>query len=220
MSISEIDTAPLLLRKARLLQMLDALQRAGGTPISSEGLHAFAFLANVLSPLWDLSPLDGSVLKSDDGPYYPPLQRGLDALVGDRLVSVFSLRSAGPKKNGGGLVAEFTLNQGLAAPILDFINGFPDEKDTPRFLLELANAFVEIAVQRRDDAARLDAAYSDPAVASDRVVDFAEWVMPTSENPSWNVAESFQRYVPTETTLNRAEKLLMYMRLLKRRAHG
>jgi hypothetical protein len=73
---------------------MEALERTGGTPIDTRTLHAFAFFANVLSPLWDLEPLDGSILKDQHGPYYPALQRELDALVGDGLVTVVSLQPA------------------------------------------------------------------------------------------------------------------------------
>jgi hypothetical protein len=104
--------------------------------------------------------------------------------------------------------------------LLEFIDAFPDEVDTGGFLVELASAFLEILPNQRDEAALVDAAYSDPSVSGGRIVDFAEWVKPTIDNPSWNTAQSFQRYMPEGITLNRADKLLMYMRLLKRRAHG
>jgi hypothetical protein len=210
---------PLLIR-GRLLQIMDALERTGGTPIDTRTLHAFAFFANVLSPLWDLEPLDGSILKDKRGPYYPALQRELDALVGDGLVTVVSLRPAPAADGSTELEARFRLATDRARSVLGFIGTFPDEVDTGGFLVELASAFLEIVPNQRDDAALVDAAYSDPSVSGGRIVDFAEWVKPTIDNPSWNTAQSFQRYMPEGITLNRAEKLLMYMRLLKRRAHG
>ncbi|MDF3212485.1 hypothetical protein EN962_22845 [Mesorhizobium sp. M7A.F.Ca.CA.001.09.2.1] len=196
--------------------MLAALERVGGTPIDTRSLHAFAFFANVLSPLWDLHPLEGSVLKDSGAPYFPTLQRELDSLVGGGFVTVVTLA----RGDAEGLLATFRLDHGRATPILEALGTLPDEARTDDFLTELADAFVEIRPDRRDDAAVADAAYSDPAVAEGRIVDFAEWVSPTRGNATWNTAQQFQRYVPIGVTLNRAEKLVMYMRLMKRRAHG
>jgi hypothetical protein len=196
--------------------MLAALERVGGTPIATLSLHSFAFFANVLSPLWDLHPLEGSVLKESGAPYLPALARELDHLVGEGFVNVVSLA----RGDADGLQATFRLAHDRAREVLDFVHSLPDEASAEDFLTELADAFIEIRPDRRDDAAVADAAYSDPAVAEGRIVDFAEWVSPTRGNAAWNTAQRFQRYVPAGVTLNRAEKLVMYMRLMKRRAHG
>lgn len=210
-----LQPLPVLIR-SRLLQMLAALERVGGTPIDTRSLHAFAFFANVLSPLWDLHPLEGSVLKESGAPYFPTLQRELDCLVGEGFVTVVTLT----RDDAEGLLASFRLNNERAGSVLEVVGSLPDEAHAEDFLTELADAFVEIRPDRRDDAAVADAAYSDPAVAEGRIVDFAEWVSPTQGNAAWNTAQQFQRYVPAGVTLNRAEKLVMYMRLMKRRAHG
>lgn len=206
---------PTLVR-CRLLQLLVALERVGGTPIDIRSFHAFAFFANVLSPLWDLHPLEGSVLKESGAPYFPALQRELDRLVGEGFVTVVSLA----KDTEGNLHATFRLAHERARPVLEVARALPDEASAENFLTELADAFVGIRPDRRDDAAVADAAYSDPAIAEGRIVDFAEWVSPTRDNAAWNTAQEFQRYVPAGVTLSRAEKLVMYMRLMKRRAHG
>jgi hypothetical protein len=103
---------------------------------------------------------------------------------------------------------------------MELIRSLPDEVSMDGFLIEIASEFLQIKQGRRDDAALLDAAYSDPAVSQGRIVDFGEWVNPTLNNPTWNAAQKFQSYMPKNVTLSRAEKLVMYMRLLKRRAHG
>lgn len=59
-------------RRARLLLLLDAAERAGITPLASARLHAFAYLADVLSPVWDLVAFDGKIYKSEGG---APLSR-------------------------------------------------------------------------------------------------------------------------------------------------
>src|SRR5271166_4688675 len=125
---SSHTAAPILIR-GRLLQMMGALERTGGTPIDTRTLHAFAFFANVLSPLWDLEPLDGSVLKDPRGPYYPALQRELDALVGLGLVRVISLTPVTTSEGCTELDAQFSLATADARPVLDAIAGLPDEMD-------------------------------------------------------------------------------------------
>ena len=203
------------LTRSRLLQMMTALEATGGTPIDRPTFHAFAFFTNVLSPLWEIEPIEGSVLKDSQGPYYPLLQRELDCLVAAGFITIESIRP-----DVTGLEATYGLAVDRSASIMQAIDALPDERELRVFLIELASAFLEIKADRRDDAAVVDAAYSNPAISTGRVVDYAEWVRPTIENPSWNTAESFQKYMPSGVTLNRAEKLLMYMRLLKGRAHG
>ena len=199
--------------------MLSAIERTGGVAISLESLNAFAYFANVLSPLWDIDPVEGSVLK-DGAPRFPSLEAELDMLVGEGLVKVVSLTMENRPEAGPRLTALFRIDHARATPALQAIQALPDERSSEGFLLELASAFLDIHADRQDDAAAQDAAYSNPKVSTGRVVDFAEWVSPTRDNASWNVAQSFQRYVSDKVTLSRAEKLVMYMNLMKRRAHG
>ena len=207
--------------RAKLVQMFDALERVGGTPIEGAAFHSFAFFVNVLSPLWDLHPFEGSVLKEHGSPFFPVVQRELDALVGDNLVTVADL-SLSTSTDGGvpKLTASFSLAREKCVELLAIIRALPDEIQSEGFLLELADAFVAIQPELRDDVAVVDAAYSDPSIAEGRIVDFAEWVSSTNDNASWRVAQEFQRFVPDYVSLSRAEKLVMYMRLMKRRVHG
>jgi hypothetical protein len=206
-----------LMTRARLVQIMAALERNGATPIPSRSLHSFAFFANVLSPIWDLTPLDGSVLKQKSGPFYPALQREIDYLIGRSVLTVVSLKSM-DHGEASFIEPSLRLSKANAQSVLEVVDALPDEQMTGRFLDQLAAAFVEITPDERADAATLDAAYSDPAVASGRIVDFAEWVEPTFGNPAWSTAQAFQQYMPNKMILNRAEKLAMYMRLIKKRA--
>lgn len=217
--MSEETAAHPILVRARLLQMLSAIERTGGIAISLESLNAFAYFSNVLSPLWEIEPVEGSVLK-DGAPRFPSLEAELDRLVGEGLVKVASLGIETPPQGSPAFTALFRIDAAKAAPTLQIIQALPDEESSEGFLLELAAAFLDIRPDRQDEAAMKDAAYSNPKVSTGRVVDFAEWVSPTRDNASWNVAQAFQRYAPEKVTLNRAEKLVMYMNLMKRRAHG
>ena len=214
----EASTLPILIR-ARLLQILSALERTGGVAVTIESLNAFAYFANVLSPLWDVDPIEGSILK-EGAPRFDSLEAELDMLVGEGLVKVASLTVGSQSATTQSLSSTFRIDHVRAAPVLQAIQALPDERSSDGFLLELASAFLDIRPDRQADAAAMDAAYSNPKVSAGRVVDFAEWVSPTRDNASWNVAQTFQRYVSEKVTLSRAEKLVMYMKLMKRRAHG
>lgn len=204
--------------RARLLQIMAALERAGATPISNRDLHSVAYLANVLSPLWDVEPLETSVLKDRNGPRSSALEHEVDLCIGSGLLLVDALRT--DPENPARLDATYRLNAKVARPILIDISILPDEQSVERFLNELAFAFVEIKPGQRDDAALQDASWSNPAVAEGRIVDFGEHAERAAINPTYNAAQAFQKFAPEGVKLDRAEKLLMYVRLLKRRAHG
>lgn len=94
------EVLSIMRQRVRVLQLLDAAERAGITPIPAPRLHAFAYLADVLSPVWNLPPFDGKILKIKGGPHYPDLQRELDRLVVLGLVEVSNLRYL--ERPGGG----------------------------------------------------------------------------------------------------------------------
>ena len=73
-----------LRRRIRLLLLLDGSERAGLAPINVRRLHTYAYLSNVLAPVWNTRVFDGSLLKRRGGPFYPALQHDLDRLVGFR----------------------------------------------------------------------------------------------------------------------------------------
>lgn len=204
--------------RARVLQIMAALERAGATPISNRDLHAVAYLANVLSPIWDVEPLETSVLKDREGPRSSAFEHEIDLCIGQGLLVVDALQP--DAENPARLDATYRLNARAARPILAVITLLPDERSVDRFLNELAFAFVEIRPGLRDDAALQDASWSNPAVAEGRIVDFGEHSQRETVNPSYNAAQAFQKFAPEGMKFNRAEKLLMYVRLLKRRAHG
>lgn len=204
--------------RARLLQIMAALEAAGGTPVSNRDLHAFAYLANVLSPVWEVEPLERSVLKDRNGPRSSALEHELDLCVGQGLLVVDALRQ--DPEDSSRLDATVRLNARAARPVLAALSLLPDEQEISVYLNELAFAFLEIQPGRRDDAALKDATWSNPAVAEGRIVDFGERLRQSTVNPAFDAAQAFQQFAPEGVNLNRAEKLLMYVRLLKRRAHG
>lgn len=202
--------------RGQILQMFAALERVGATPIEPRAFHSFAFLANVLSSVWGFEPIDGSVLKDEGAPYFPELQREVDHLIGERFIIVHNLSLL----VSGRIKTTFRLDHMRARPVLDSLATLPDQMGIDSFLIEVADAFADIDDDRKDDAASVDANYSDPAIATGRVVDFGQWRSPTEGNAAWVTAEMFQEYLPDDFTLNRAEKVNLYMQLMKQRAHG
>lgn len=208
-----------LFTQVRLLQIFSALERAGVLPATIPDVHTFAFFSNVMSPLWDLEPLEGAVLKLADGPYYPFLQKELDHLVAAGFLEVDSLNVTNSKGAAGQLRATFRLASQMERSVVDRFDGLPDEVETLRFLTELAFSFANIKRGNRVAVAMKDATFSNPAISEDRIIDFAEWNDPRSSDASVMAANRFQKYAPAGITLNRAEKLSMYMSLIVRRAH-
>jgi hypothetical protein len=205
--------------KLRLILMLAALERAGVSPVEINQLHAFAFFANVLSPLWNLDPLQGSVLKRKDGPYYRELQYALDELIGTGAVDVIALDYR-IVEDGARLAATVRIALQRVDSVLTVVKCMPDEMATAEFLGELAFIFAEIEPARAEDAVGADATYNAPSAATDRVVDFAEYRTPREADYSVRAAQRLQAYAPEGVTLNQAEELVLYMRLMKRKAYA
>ena len=91
-------------QQCRILLLLDAAERVGIVPLASERLHAFTYLADVLSPVWGLAPFDGKIYKSEGGPHFPDIQEELDHLVVLGLVEVSNLRYE-PRAHEGARIA-------------------------------------------------------------------------------------------------------------------
>jgi hypothetical protein len=216
---SVLSTNPIEV-KARALLMLAALERAGVSPVETDQLHAFAFFANVLSPLWSLEPLQGSVLKRKEGPFYKELQEALDHLIAWGAVEVVNLAYQDADSGGARLAAKLRVLLRRADPALAVLAAMPDEIEFARFFEQLAFVFAEIEPDDRDEAVDVDATYSAPDTNNDRVIDFAEWRDPVQAAHSVRAAKRLQSYAPGAVALSRAEELVLYMRLMKRKARA
>lgn len=216
----EIETVR---ERARVLCLLDAAERAGLTPIPSVRLHALAYLADVLSPVWNLVPFDGKIYKSDGGPHYPDLQFQLDQMVVIGLVQVANLEYMDRGPEGARVVGRYTLNYGSShlIPILSALGSFgPDlaidalDASVHEFLVELANAMATLPNDQIELAAGLDATFKSK---THDVVDFAEWAEDKWEaNPTWRAAERFKTFLPEDSSLTAGEKLYLYAAYLGR----
>lgn len=204
----------------RLLQLLRALDLAGTCPVSLSAMHSFVYFANVLSPLWNLAPYENEVLKSSKGPYYPAIQRQIDTLIANGNIRVDSFQYSESHNNRAWLEAHISLPDSKVEDVDLLVSAYPDDNNVFPFLCELALAFAEIRPDKQDDAALADATYSDPNYSVNRIIDLSNHRAINKKNATIRVTEKFQEYLVGEDSLTRTQKLLLYMRLMKRRANG
>jgi len=199
-----------LRRQVRLLMLLDGADRAGIAPIRVNRLHTYAYLSNVLAPVWDARVFDSRLLKQKGGPFYPELQQDLDRLVGLGLVVITGL---GHVLDAGGrwrLDGSFALEREMAAGVLRALDIFPERT----FLVEVAYAISALSDSEFDRVPSEDVTYSDLSVDYGNVIDFAEW---RERNYSANAANRFAQI--SEGAMP-GELLHLYVRHLHRRISG
>jgi len=206
-----------LRRQTRLLVLLSSAEQAGLTPIRILRLHSFAYLSNVLAPVWDLAPLDGKILKRRGGPFYPALQGDLDRLVGKGMVVITGLTHLRDEERRWRLEGSYRLNHNFADSALRQIYSYEVEFRLASFMQELAYALSALSDSELDVAVAQDATYSDPLVTFGNIVDFDEW---KTANYSANAAKEFGHLLPLGSQATPGEKLHLYVRHLHRRLNG
>jgi hypothetical protein len=205
-----------LRRRIRLIMLLHASESAGIAPIGILQLHLLAYLSNVLSPVWELRPLDGKVMKRRGGPFYPVLQHDLDKLISQGLVLITNLGYKKDNDNRWRLDGDFYLNHNFADPIIRQYRNYEDGYYLATFIDELAYAFSALSEEDLQYIASEDATYADQLTAFGNVVDFGEW---RTLNYSANVANYFEHLLPSGTLPTLGEKLHLYARHLYRRLY-
>jgi hypothetical protein len=211
------ERMPGLRRQVRLLVLLDAAEQAGLAPIKILRLHSFAYMSNVLAPVWDFVPLDGKILKRRGGPYYPALQRDLDALVGKGMVIISGLAHLRDEEKRWRLEGSYRLNREFSDSPLFQLRRYEEERALMSFVLELAYALSALSDEDLDQAVGEDATYSDLLVSFGNIVDFDEW---RKINYSANAARRFAGLIPIGSRATPGEMLHLYVRHLHRRIHG
>lgn len=199
----------------RVLSLLDSLAAAGLAPSSTRALHELAYLANVLAPVFDLPPLDATLLKRKAGPYYPELQQTIDRLVGRGLVEAINLRyELDDIEDRYRISASYRLRR---AVVCDALRRFRElYLVEAQFLDELAVAYSALSDTEQGHVATGDAQYADVSVDINNVIDFGQWVS-AEKNFSHNAAMTF---APGQS-LPPAERLHLYLDHLQQRvAHG
>ncbi len=198
-----------------MVVLIDAAEAAGIAPIRVMQLHAFAYLANVLAPIWDLPALDGKILKRRGGPFYPALQMDLDRLVGRGVVTVSQLSHVPTDDGQWRLEGSYLLRRESASQILSQLDTYPDDRRLMAFVTELGYAISALSDDDLISAVSEDANYSDSRISAGNVIDFAEW---RRANYSAAAAKGFGPLIPGGGGATAGEKLHLYARHLQRRA--
>lgn len=206
-------------QRVRMLMLLDASDYAVIGPLSTSRLHALAFLADVLSPVYNLSGTAGRIMKRRAGPYFPELQWELDRLVGLGLVEVSGLRPV-VEVSRAYIDANFALMREAAQPILTLVyedHGFLALKD---FFREIAGALSRVPDNELDTATRADVTWQTGHAGT--VIDYAEW---RARNYSMLSAARLEELAKEALgqgglTLTPTARVGLYVQYLKRVAHG
>lgn len=215
MQENEMQWIPLH-RRLRLIMLLAASEAAGLAPIGIIQLHSLAYLSNVLAPVWNLSPLDGKVMKRHGGPFYPNLQHDLDRLVSHGLVLITNLGYEKDYQGRWRLNGEFHLNHEFTNPIIRQYQNYEEENLLATFIRELVLAFSALSLADLQNVVSEDATYGDNLTSYGNVVDFGEW---NDLNYTANAANYFEHLLPGGSHPTIGEKLHLYARHLFWRLH-
>ncbi|HEV2598453.1 hypothetical protein [Sphingopyxis sp.] len=207
--------------RVRLVQLLIAAENAALAPISIDKLHAFAFLADVLSPVWGLRPFEDRIGRTGRPPYYPDLQAQLDLLVGMGLVepSELAYRIEG---DGEQRIARFFASYALrigSEYLTNIEAGLANDPQSTKeqiFLDALAEALASLPDDEIAKAASMDLVYQRSGPDTEDYVDLDRRAGPSR---TAQAIASFDQAFPG-TKLSPARRLYMYANYLGRRAHG
>lgn len=202
-------------RRVRILMLLDASDYAVISPIPIFRFHALAFLADVLSPIYDFPPMSGRILKRRSSPYFPDLQWEIDRLIGLNMVTPLEV-SPVIKASRAYLHLSLALERGRAAPLLDMVYLEPSFCSLRDYFRELAGALSNIDDADLDGATKLDATWESGHMGA--VIDYAEW---RAKNYSTLGADrieeiAVQTFGDQGAQLSPAAKVNLYVRYLKR----
>ncbi|MER8465689.1 hypothetical protein [Mesorhizobium sp. M1396] len=202
--------------RVRLLQLLAAADRAALAPISIDKLHAFAYLADILSPVWNLRPFEDRIGRTGRAPYYPDLQRELDFMVAMGLVLPSDISYVRKEGQPAVLTAHFALpNDSATVKSIRSACGNDAELAAQQtYLNALADALASLPDDDISAAATHDLVYEKSSNESQDFIDLASLSSRTSR-----AVASFDKAFPG-TKLTPARRLVMYAHYLGHRVHA
>lgn len=202
-------------RRVRAVTIIDAAEAAAMSPIALPTLHAIAYFADALLPVWGLRVGEARLLKRAGGPLSPGFQGDIDALVGEGVLFATSVRHVGDGDGEWRLDAEYRLNRAFADPVLDAIAEHPEQQEIAGAIKEVVLALSSIGIDSALSVTDTDATYGDALVS---VGDLIELEPPSGiANPSTRVALRFSALAPDDHRLRPAEMAHLYVRELYRR---
>lgn len=214
-----INAVTRLKHRVRLLQLLRASDHAALAPIDMGKLHAFAYLADILSPVWQLRPFEDTIGRTNRPPYYPDFQRELDLMVAMGLVEPSQLEYT---PSDDGKPARFAACYALrtdSAHLPALMEALRDDDDLVReqdYLNSLAGALASIPDDDIAQAARRDLAYEGGAMDTE---EFFELDPASASSLTSRAVASFDQLFP-EAHLTPARRLYMYAAYLGKRVHA
>lgn len=194
-------------RKLRILGILDAAEQIGLTPLSVGPLHAIAYFADALAPVWNMPIIDGQILKRYR-PYYPALQDDLDRLVGSGVVEVSAVSYVQVEGGSWRLEGNYKLHRAFADRILASAKDMPQQARELTFVREVVFATSGLGASGVEEASDVDAAYADPLIDVGGVIDVAPDAAPNS------TAQVALRFGTLLSGLSTAEMTNLYVRQL------
>ena len=206
-------------RRVRVLMLLDAVDYAVLAPISVQRFHTLAFLADVLSPIFCLVPMSGKILKRRSFPYFPDLQWEIDRLIGLDLVTPLDL-AAVVEESKAYATFSLALQRARSSPVLHVVYSQREFSVLRDYFRELAGALSNIQDTELDAVTKLDVTWDSGHAGA--VIDYAEW---RAQNYSTLGADrieelAVQPFGDGEARLSPTAKVNLYVKYLKRAAHG
>ena len=205
-------------RRIRVLMLLDAVDYAVLAPIPVQRFHTLAFLADVLSPIFNLVPMSGKILKRRTFPYFPDLQWEIDRLVGLDLVAPLELVPI-VEESKAYVTFSLALQRTRSSPVLDIVYSQDEFSFFRDYFRELAGALSNIRDTELDAVTKSDVTWHfghDGAV-----IDYAEWRAQNYSALGANRIEELavQAFGNSEAQLSPTAKVTLYVKYLKRVAN-
>ena len=206
-------------RRIRVLMLLDAVDYAVLAPIPVQRFHTLAFLSDVLSPIFNLIPMSGKILKRRAFPYFPDLQWEIDRLVGLDLVTPLEVVPV-VEESKAYVTFSLALQRARASPVLDIVYSQEEFSILRDYFRELAGALSNIQDTELDAVTKLDVTWDSGHAGA--VIDYAEWRAQNYSTLGANRIEELavRAFGNREAQLSPTAKVNLYVKYLKRVANA
>jgi hypothetical protein len=220
--VSEAEWQVAAKGRLRAVALVDAAEQAALTPVPVERLHALAYLADVLSPVWGLQPFDPVALKTDREPFFGRFQDQLDDLVVVGLLEVVTFGYIEIPNSSIGEVAlraryHLRYEAEHLAPLLSFIRADEELGRRLQFFVALASAVARLPDEEIARAVTKDATWDDADIPVD---DLVRLRTPTGKRRSTRTDGTlavFDELSPGGAPLGGAARLRLYTAFLAER---